>query len=519
MSALSYIKLSMISLLRESFFKYDIKLSLKTAKILFYGYLSFCLYLALFMLSGHFKNIQYHANINLNNYYGIMIFLLFLIMLPISIFKFVNLISEVSTIDEKLKIWPIKTKCLYLPYILNDIVNSLIFFVLFSLPIYLIYLKTLRLDPYQYFVNSIVVFIFYQVFLLIIYYILGNFILRFIKIKLETLLSIFILGIMFSYLVLFVVIVKIYNIQNNNIDLLINTLNNLFSLPVLCKILLHQTAAEFLFFLLVSMSIFVLLIFAVLSLFDRIKFVRETLPSVLKVKFSYHNIFGGYNAGPILGYLKREVISFIRQPQIVVTYIVLFLVMNFVIIKLFHFSKNGTLFLCYNFPALLISNFYLHSIGQDGNYLHIIKLLNSFNKYFYAKYIIGITISIPSSIIYCLIVNQIFDCCDNSTEVAMLILFVIISCIVSVYFALSIGTSFLDNNVKRLYLHRGVTVGGEMLFYFLSWVPGTSFVYFHLSIFSNSIRNLYVGLTILLIFLALSRIFYLRAVKVIDSIV
>jgi hypothetical protein len=354
--------------------------------------------------------------------------------------------------------------------------------------------------------------------------IIGNYILSWIviilsKIKIETILSGLIIILMLTYVGLILLFMNSIKGAGNKYEIIITTLNGIFTIPAMEHLLLSQTALQTIGFIIISASVIIMFTILLLAQYYKIKVVSRSSQNFSLTIISYNDLFASYRTDPIIGYLKKEVIGIIRRPQGILIYLILFLVMNFLLLKVLHFSKSGTVFLCLNFPILFISKYYLHSIGQEGSYLYIIKLIKGFKKLFQSKYIIGVTVTLPCSIIYCLLINKIFGLTQNYYELFILLIFIIITCFTSVFFALCIGASFADYNVKRLYIERGITIPGEIIFYLVSWLPGTPFVYFYLSITAQSTVYLYTGIIILIIYLALAKLFYIKAIKEISNVV
>ncbi len=116
-------------------------------------------------------------------------------------------------------------------------------------------------------------------------------------------------------------------------------------------------------------------------------------------------------------------------------------------------------------PPLLCATFVLHSFGQEGDFIHVIRLAASVESLYRARLVTSI-VAIPLlSFLTYLAMTPLF-LAKMTTGFAIigcgLILF---ESVVLVFWALAVGTHFVDFSRKKLRPNYGVTIGGELVFW------------------------------------------------------
>lgn len=193
-------------------------------------------------------------------------------------------------------------------------------------------------------------------------------------------------------------------------------------------------------------------------------------------------------------FLKKELLQISRSPIEILKNVLLLFLFSFVVLKLFSEGSNAlVMFVVYSIPLSLCGILILHSVGNEGSNIYIIKLVASINTFLKTKIFIGIIFILPIVLITAIIIMLVFMPGIGIFDLLIRLVLLIIDSILGIIFTVSFGSTFADFNIKRMFPSIGIKIFGEILFWFCSGLFAFTFYSLDLAFLFGKENFLYLG--------------------------
>lgn len=174
---------------------------------------------------------------------------------------------------------------------------------------------------------------------------------------------------------------------------------------------------------------------------------------------------------PYSAYFARDLLLLMRDPLKLFTQVIVYTVITILFYNIFkdNFHKIA-LYLIYSFPAMLTNTLFLHSIGREGSQISLLNLVTGARRMLRIRIIVGIVFSVPFTIALYFLFYFVLQLPFDSYRLWMRLLILVLITPISVILTLGCGAYFADFNPKRLFPDRGISIGGEMLYWLINGI-------------------------------------------------
>jgi len=392
-----------------------------------------------------------------------------------------SIFSGYSKIENQyLRVLPVKTDLIFIPRIIIVITEGFFYLLIIFLPIQLLFLHQLDLTVADQIILFFVPLLIYSIYTIFFILMISIFLIL-VPIKKQKLFFsafyVLMLGVVL-FLINFIVDFKtglgLKNVYSWN-----QLIRDAFpeGLYTQCINMYINGSSLITFAVILILMLFLMIISSkFLDIYFRQKQLAEdTVMQYYNKKIGLHRFQLGNSFG---AFIYRDIILLIRGPKNIFKQLVSTIVLLFATFKLFP-SLYGSFFVfsIYTIPTSISGIMILHSVGQEGTQINSLMLVITARKMLKTRLTVGILMVLPIALIMVVLLYVLFPAPFLFHVLLFRLFLFIIFTSIAVMFTLAIATLFADFNPKRLFLDRGISIGGEILYWIASGVLTISFYY------------------------------------------